>query len=94
MKQKDTEEKLATETDSQHKQIPPILDSEKDTTEVYWPCAPDGYIPNSVVRGFVRPRRPPPRLIARIKRTELKKKETMEEGEEEDDKEEKQIIKG
>ena len=83
----------ASEADSQHKQIPPPLQTEKDTTEVYWPCAPDGYIPNSVVRGFVRPRRPPPRLIARMKRPELKKEEIIKEGEE-DDKEEKRIIKG
>ncbi|KAL9984788.1 hypothetical protein ACROYT_G007121 [Oculina patagonica] len=72
-------------TDSQHMQIPTSLDSEKDTTEVYWPCAPDGYIPNSVVRGFIKPRRPPARLIPRMKRPEVTKEETIEEEEDDED---------
>ena len=59
---------------------------------MYWPCAPDGYIPNSVFRKRVKPRKPPARLIARMKRTEQKKKKVMEK--EEEDGEQKSKIKG
>lgn len=55
---------------------------------MFWPCAPDGYIPNSVVRQKVKPRRPPAaRLIARVKQpmkklpyTEDKEEQEIEEG--------------
>ena len=87
--------KPTTKIDSQNEQIPALSDGEKDTTEVYWPCAPDGYIPNSVVRGFVKPRRPPAGLISRKTRPEVTKdKSTEEEVEEEEDDKDKQRITG
>ncbi|CAB3984698.1 Hypothetical predicted protein [Paramuricea clavata] len=36
----------------------------------YWPCAPDGYIPNSVVRQRVPPKEVPAHLIPRLMRGE------------------------
>ena len=44
----------------------------EESGKVYWPCAPDGYIPNSVIRGSIRPRKPPQRLIPQIIRVEAK----------------------
>ena len=32
----------------------------------YWPCAPDGFIPNSVVRERVPPKEVPAHLIPRL----------------------------
>lgn len=34
----------------------------------YWPCAPDGYIPNSVVRDRVPPKEVPSHLVPRLLR--------------------------
>ena len=82
-----------TKTDTQLSKVPAPLESEKPTTEVYWPCAPDGYIPNSVVRSLIKPRRPPPMLIPRRKRRELKQEETKEE-EGDDEFQDKKRIKG
>ena len=30
-----------------------------ETMKKYWPCAPDGFIPNSVIRRLIQPRPPP-----------------------------------
>lgn len=54
----------------------------------YWPCAPDGYIPNSVVRQRVPPKELPPHLRPRLMRGEelrewlrkTKKKSSKSEG--------------
>ncbi|XP_022786508.1 uncharacterized protein LOC111326716 [Stylophora pistillata] len=40
--------------DSQNLQSPEPLPVKKETPKIYWPCAPDGFIPNSVVRKFVK----------------------------------------
>ena len=40
----------------------------------YWPCAPDGYIPNSVVRSRVPPRQLPQHLMPRLVRGVTRKK--------------------
>ena len=40
--------------DSQNLQSPEPLPVKKETPKKYWPCAPDGFIPNSVVRKFVK----------------------------------------
>ena len=52
---------------------------------MYWPCAPDGFIPNSVVRKLVKPRKPPARLIPQMTRPEKKKEQVIEEDEEDDE---------
>ena len=80
--------------DSQRGQISVTLPGEKETTKVYWPCAPDGFIPNSVVRNLVKPRKLPEKLIPRIKRRERKKVEVVEVEEEEDDEEAERRITG
>lgn len=64
---------------------PTVLGEEEAVAEVYWPFAPDGFIPNSVVRKRVTAKRPPTRLIPRIKRPELKQKKLAEEEDEEND---------
>ena len=28
-------------------------------SKFFWPCAPDGYVPNSIVRDFIKPVKPP-----------------------------------
>lgn len=76
------EEQPEDETESQYEQTLPPLASGKD--RVYWPCAPDGFIPNSVVRNLVKPRKPPEKLIPRMKRPEVKKVEAIEEEDDED----------
>ena len=72
-----------------------MLSSEKQTAKVYWPCAPDGFIPNSVVRKLVKPRKPLARLkVRRIERPEQKKEKTIKEEEEEEDSDQRVKIKG
>ena len=67
---------------------PTVLDEEEAAAEVYWPCAPDGFIPNSVVRKRITPKRPRVRRIPRITRPELQQeKPVKEEGEEEEEEE-------
>lgn len=47
----------------------------------YWPCAPDCFIPNSVIRKYIKARGPPahmiPRLIRPVKEKKIKKKKTI-----------------
>ena len=74
----------------------PPLAREQETAKVYWPCAPDGFIPNSVVRKHIKPRKSPARLIPRVIRPEPKTEEVREEEEEEKEEEDenKSKIKG
>ena len=68
---------------------PTVLDEEEAAAEVYWPCAPDGFIPNSVVRKRITPKRPRARLIPNITPPELKQeKPVKEEGEKEEEEDE------
>ena len=48
---------------SDRESVPRATSDSVEPVRVFWPCAPDGYIPNSVVRQKVKPRRPPARLI-------------------------------
>ena len=48
---------------SDRESVPRATSVSVEPVRVFWPCAPDGYIPNSVVRQKVKPRRPPARLI-------------------------------
>ena len=40
----------------------------------YWPCAPDGYIPNSVIRQRIPPKEVPEHLIPKLMRGDDTKK--------------------
>ena len=35
-----------------------LSDDDHEKSRKYWPCAPDGYIPNSVIRSIVQPMTP------------------------------------
>ena len=85
-------EEPETKSEPRDKEPVPTLSSGRETDKVYWPCAPDGYIPNSVVRKRVKPRRVPARFIPQMRRAEPKKKQVTEEEEEVD--ESKSKIKG
>ena len=45
-------------------------DGDTKIPDDYWPCAPDGFIPNSVVRQRVPPKEVPEHLIPRLLRGE------------------------
>ena len=64
---------------------PTVLDEEEAAAKVYWPCAPDGFIPNSVVRKRITPKRPQVRLIPRITSPELQQEKPVKEEKEEED---------
>ena len=80
---------VETETFTVCKEILPSkrLSAEEISTKKFWPCAPDGYIPNSEVRKFTRcinlPRKHPvkpwkPRTS--LKKTKIKVDEEIEDG--------------
>lgn len=73
--------------DSQNWQTPLPLPDEKETPKKYWPCAPDGYIPNSVIRKFIKPKPflDHERLISRHKRHVTSNAKVKEEEDEETD---------
>ena len=55
-------------------------DEKKVTSAKYWPCAPDGFIPNSTVRAIVAP--PPPNfltLLPTLRKWRPKKRDSEEE---------------
>ena len=60
----------------------PTIDTEQ-SPQVFWPCAPDGFIPNSVIRQRVKPRKPPSRLIPRLTRAKQKRVRAFVEDEKE-----------
>ncbi|XP_068741933.1 WD repeat-containing protein 87-like [Montipora capricornis] len=60
----------------------PTIDTEQ-SPQVFWPCAPDGFIPNSVIRQRVKPRKPPSRLIPRLTRAAQKRGRAFVEDEKE-----------
>ena len=62
--------------------------SEPSMTQKFWPCAPDGFIPNSVIRKVLRPKTPPPRLIPQMTRFVPKELEPLPEIEPDWDEEE------
>lgn len=68
---------------SDRESVPRATSDSVEPVRVFWPCAPDGYIPNSVVRQKVKPRRPPARLIVGTKQPmqKLPYKEDKEEQE-------------
>lgn len=80
---------VATETFTKCKEILPSkrLSTEEISRKKFWPCAPDGYIPNSEVRKFtpcfnlpqmhqVKPWKP----RTSLKKTKTKVEEEIEEG--------------
>ena len=85
MFQQQVKSESSKKTKPHDEEVEPPLSTEPEPAKVYWPCAPDGYIPNSVVRKRVKPRKPPSRLIARTKRPEQKKKKVIEKEEEDDE---------
>lgn len=93
--QQQEDDDVSPEAKSHNEEVVSLLPSDKQAAKVYWPCAPDGFIPNSVVRKLVKPRKPQARLIVRkMKRSEQKKEKTIEEEEEEEDYDQRVKIKG